>query len=67
MTVSSLSGGVHGRSARGALSRGQTAAVIIDLSPLRRSADLRWLVIGELISILGTQLTTVAVPYQVSS
>ena len=39
--------------------------LFIDLTPLRRSADLRWLVIGELISILGTQLTTVAVPYQV--
>jgi predicted MFS family arabinose efflux permease len=39
--------------------------VIIDLAPLRRSRDLRCLVIGELISVLGTQLTTVAVPYQV--
>ena len=41
------------------------ARVLIDLSPLRRSRDLRLLVLGELISVLGTQLTTVAVPYQV--
>ena len=41
------------------------ARVLIDLSPLRRSHDLRLLVLGELISVLGTQLTTVAVPYQV--
>jgi hypothetical protein len=33
--------------------------------PLRRSRDLRCLVPGELVSVLGTQLTTVAVPYQV--
>jgi hypothetical protein len=39
--------------------------VFIDLSPLRRSRDLRCLVLGELASVLGTQLTTVAVPYQV--
>jgi predicted MFS family arabinose efflux permease len=39
--------------------------VLIDVTPLRRSRDLRWLVAGELISVLGTQLTTVAVPVQV--
>ena len=39
--------------------------VLIDLSPLRRSRDLRCLVLGELGSVLGTQLATVAVPYQV--
>ena len=39
--------------------------VLIDLTPLRRSRDLRLLVLGELVSVLGTQLTTVAVPYQV--
>jgi len=39
--------------------------VLIDLAPLRRSRDLRLLVLGELGSVLGTQLTTVAVPYQV--
>jgi len=39
--------------------------LLIDLGPLRRSRDLRRLVVGELVSGLGTQLTTVAVPYQV--
>jgi MFS family permease len=39
--------------------------LLIDLAPLRRSRDLRCLVSGELVSVLGTQLTTVAVPYQV--
>jgi MFS family permease len=41
------------------------ARVLIDLAPLRRSRDLRLLVLGELVSVFGTQLTTVAVPYQV--
>jgi len=39
--------------------------LLIDLTPLRRSRDFRRLVSGELVSVLGTQLTTVAVPYQV--
>ena len=39
--------------------------LFIDLTPLRRSRDFRRLVTGELVSALGTQLTTVAVPYQV--
>ena len=36
--------------------------LVIDLSPLRRSRDLRYLVSGQLISELGSQLTTVAAP-----
>ena len=44
---------------------GNRRRLLIDVTPLRRSRDLRWLVAGELVSILGTQLTTVAVPYQV--
>src|SRR5215469_2757453 len=39
--------------------------LLIDLSPLRRSRDLRCLVAGELLSQLGSQLTVVAVPFQV--
>ncbi len=39
--------------------------LLIDLSPLRRSRDFRYLAGGQLISILGTQLTAVAVPYEV--
>jgi hypothetical protein len=40
--------------------------VFIDLSPPRRSRDLRYLVLDELVPVLGTQLTTVAVPYQLT-
>jgi MFS family permease len=39
--------------------------LVLDLSPLRRSRDLRCLVAGQLASTLGAQLTVVAVPYQV--
>jgi MFS family permease len=39
--------------------------LVLDVSPLRRSRDLRCLVAGQLLSSLGAQLTTVAVPYQV--
>jgi len=39
--------------------------VMLDLTPLRRSRDYRALVTGLGISVLGTQLTTVAVPFQV--
>jgi MFS family permease len=39
--------------------------LVMDVSPLRRSRDLRCLVAGQLLSTLGAQLTMVAVPYQV--
>jgi hypothetical protein len=39
--------------------------LLIDLTPLRRSRDFRLLVGGEMVSVLGNQLTTVAVPFQV--
>jgi MFS family permease len=39
--------------------------VLIDLTPLRRSRDLRALLAGEVVSVLGSQMTAVAVPYQV--
>jgi MFS family permease len=39
--------------------------VLMDITPLRRSRDFRALISGELVAILGNQLTTVAVPYQV--
>jgi MFS family permease len=37
----------------------------IDLTPLQRSRDLRCVVAGQLLSTLGGQLTSVAVPFQV--
>jgi len=39
--------------------------VFIDLAPLRQSRDLRWLLGGQLVSLMGNQLTAVAIPYQV--
>ena len=36
-----------------------------DIAPLRDSADFRRLYVGQLLSFLGSQLTIVAVPYQV--
>lgn len=41
--------------------------VLLDLSPLRRSRDYRALISGLAVSTLGTELTAVAVPYQVYS
>jgi Transmembrane secretion effector len=46
-------------------SRWLTRHVLLDLTPLRRSADFRALIGGLGVSTLGTQLTAVAVPYQV--
>ncbi|HEY0493366.1 MAG TPA: MFS transporter [Candidatus Dormibacteraeota bacterium] len=39
--------------------------VALDLSPLRDSRQFRFLFIGQLISLIGRQITVVAVPYQV--
>jgi MFS family permease len=39
--------------------------LFVDLAPLRHSRDFRLLFSGQLVSTLGTQLTAVAVPYQV--
>lgn len=38
--------------------------LFIDIGPLRRSADFRYLFFGEMVSIMGSGLTVVAVPYQ---
>lgn len=43
----------------------ESRRLLIDLTPLRRSRDFRALITGQLVSVLGTQLTAVAVPYQV--
>ena len=39
--------------------------ILADVTPLRASADFRLLFTGQLISFLGSQLTVVAVPFQV--
>ncbi len=41
--------------------------ILVDTTPLRQSRDFRLLFTGQLISMLGTQLTVVAIPYQVYS
>jgi predicted MFS family arabinose efflux permease len=41
--------------------------ILVDTTPLRESRDFRLLFVGQLISVIGTQLTTVAIPYQVYS
>jgi MFS family permease len=45
--------------------RGPGRRILLDLTPLRRSRDYRALLAGLGVSTLGTQLTTVAVPFQV--
>jgi MFS family permease len=45
--------------------RGLGRHILLDLTPLRRSRDYRALITGLGISVLGNQLTTVAVPFQV--
>ncbi|MGC8499537.1 MAG: MFS transporter [Acidimicrobiales bacterium] len=39
--------------------------VLVDLGPLRQHRDFRLLISGQLVSLLGSNLTLVAVPYQV--
>jgi MFS family permease len=39
--------------------------ILVDITPLRQSRDFRLLFTGQLISMLGAQLTVVAIPYQV--
>src|SRR6201985_389326 len=39
--------------------------ILLDLTPVRRSRDYRALISGLGVSVLGNQLTTVAVPFQV--
>ena len=45
--------------------RGLGRHIFLDLTPLRRSRDYRALIAGLGVSVLGNQLTTVAVPFQV--
>ncbi len=39
--------------------------ILVDITPLRESREFRLLFIAQLISTLGTQLTVVAIPFQV--
>ncbi|HEY0932877.1 MAG TPA: MFS transporter [Trebonia sp.] len=48
-----------------AVSRRLASRILLDITPLRRSRDYRAMVTGLGVSMIGTQLTTVAVPFQV--
>ena len=39
--------------------------LFVDVSPLRASRNFRFLFVGQVVSLLGSNLTVVAVPYQV--
>ncbi len=39
--------------------------LLLDVSPLRRDRDFRWLWTGQLVSNVGRQVTLIALPYQV--
>jgi len=39
--------------------------ILIDFAPLRESRDFRLLFVGQLVSTLGSQLTVVAIPFQI--
>ena len=45
--------------------RSAWSVLVADLGPLRRSADLRYLILGQTVSNTGSMLTEVAVPFQV--
>src|ERR1039458_583408 len=39
--------------------------ILVDPAPLRESRDFRLLFVGQLVSTIGSQLTVVAIPFQV--
>lgn len=39
--------------------------LLVDVEPLRRDRDYRWLWSGQVVSGMGTQITRIALPYQV--
>jgi MFS family permease len=49
----------------GARRRDRVRDALIDLGPLRRSRDFRLLFIGQSVSLTGSMITYVAIPYQV--
>jgi MFS family permease len=44
--------------------RGRLARIAVDITPLRESRDFRRLWFGTGISAIGSQITTVAIPFQ---
>jgi hypothetical protein len=44
---------------------GMAGRILIDVSPLRSSRDFRLLFAGQLATVFGAQLASVAIPFQV--
>lgn len=44
---------------------GRARGLVIDIEPLRKDVDFRRLWVGQSISVIGSQITRVALPYQV--
>ena len=47
------------------MSQRRLARVLVDTAPLRLDRDYRWLWTGQAINGIGTQITRIALPYQV--
>ena len=47
--------------------RDRLRGLIVDVEPLRRDRDFRLLWIGQVVSGLGRQVTTIVLPYQQTS
>jgi len=54
-----------GRGGRRSSLRRSLGAIALDVTPLRESRDFRLLMLGQLVSGLGTQIALVALPYQI--
>jgi len=44
---------------------GRVRRIFVDLAPLRRDRDYRWLWSGQVVNGIGNQITRIALPYQV--
>jgi hypothetical protein len=53
------------RPAAGARAAAAIRGLAVDISPLRESRDFRLLWLGELVSMVGRQITVVALPFQI--
>ena len=45
--------------------RARVRGILIDVAPLRHDRDFRWLWMGQVVSSIGTQITRIALPFQV--
>ena len=45
--------------------RARVRGILVDVAPLRHDRDFRWLWAGQVVSSIGTQITRIALPFQV--